>query len=139
VRASAVRYLEVTDAKTLLDLGLPLLADPVLAVRTEAARTLAPLMRLGLPAAQQKSLAAALDEYRATQRAIAELPEAHLNLGLLEVALGDAKAAETAYRTALRLDRRFAPGYVNLADLPPRARSGCGRGSRAARRPRRRA
>jgi tetratricopeptide (TPR) repeat protein len=117
VRASAVRYLEVTDAKTLLDLGLPLLADPVLAVRTEAARTLAPLMRLGLPAAQQKSLAAALDEYRATQRAIAELPEAHLNLGLLEVALGDAKAAETAYRTALRLDRRFAPGYVNLADL----------------------
>jgi tetratricopeptide (TPR) repeat protein len=117
VRASAVRYLEVTDAKTLLELGLPLLADPVLAVRTEAAQTLAPLVRLGLPATQQKSLAAALDEYRATQRATAELPESHLNLGLLEVALGDAKAAEAAYRTALRLDRRFAPGYVNLADL----------------------
>jgi tetratricopeptide (TPR) repeat protein len=117
VRASAVRYLEVTDAETLLELGFPLVADPVLAVRTEAAQTLAPLVRLGLPAARQKSLAAALDEYRATQRATAELPESHLNLGLLEVALGDAKAAETAYRTALRLDRRFAPGYVNLADL----------------------
>jgi cytochrome c-type biogenesis protein CcmH/NrfG len=117
VRASAIRYLETTDAKTLLELGFPLLADPVLTVRTEAARTLAPLARAPLSAEQRKQLETAVAEYRATQLATAELPESHLNLGLLEVALGDAKAAEAAYRTALRLDRRFAPAFANLADL----------------------
>jgi tetratricopeptide (TPR) repeat protein len=117
VRASAARYLEVTDAKTLLELGFPLLDDPVLAVRLEAARTLAPLAALGLPDTQKKRLAAALAEYRASQLATAELPESHLNIGLIEVAVNDPKAAEQAYRTALRLDPRFGPAYANLADL----------------------
>jgi tetratricopeptide (TPR) repeat protein len=117
VRASAARYLEVTDAKTLLELGFPLLDDPVLAVRLEAVRTLAPLAALGLPDTQKKRLAAALAEYRASQLATAELPESHLNIGLIEVAVNDPKAAEQAYRTALRLDPRFGPAYANLADL----------------------
>ena len=40
-----------------------------------------------------------------------------MNLGLLAVAMGEYPGAEQAYRTALRLDAVFVPGYVNLADL----------------------
>ncbi|MBK1721751.1 hypothetical protein CKO23_05720 [Thiocystis violacea] len=117
VRAAAVRYLDTTDAKTLMELGFPLLADPILAVRTEAARTLAPLAAMPLPDGDQARLQRALTAYRESQLVNAERPESHLNIGLVETAAHRPEAAERAYRTALRLDPRFAPAYVNLADL----------------------
>jgi tetratricopeptide (TPR) repeat protein len=117
VRAAAVRYLGVTDAGNLMELGVPLLADPILAVRSEAAHTLAPLAAYPLPDETKRRLDAALREYRETQLANAERPESHLNIGLIALAGNNAEAAEQAYRTALRLDPQFAPAYVNLADL----------------------
>jgi Flp pilus assembly protein TadD len=47
----------------------------------------------------------------------AERPEAHLNLGLLDMRRRQLAEAEAEYRTALRLDRTFVPAMVNLADL----------------------
>jgi tetratricopeptide (TPR) repeat protein len=117
VRAAAVRYLEVTDPETLFKLGMPLLDDPVRAVRLEAARTLAPLMRYELPDLERERLDAALDAYRAAQMVNAERPESHLNIGLVAMAQGKAAMARKAYRTALGLDAGFVPAYANLADL----------------------
>jgi Flp pilus assembly protein TadD len=47
----------------------------------------------------------------------AERPEAHLNLGLLDLRRRELPEAEKEYRTALRLDPAFVPALVNLADL----------------------
>ena len=44
-------------------------------------------------------------------------PEAHLNLGLLDIRRQQPDAAEAEYRTALRLDPSFVPALANLADL----------------------
>jgi tetratricopeptide (TPR) repeat protein len=117
VRAAAVYYLGQLDLRSRVDLGWTSLDDPARIVRLEAARVLAPLSRQGLPERYRDQLEKALAEYRLSQRVTAERPESHLNLGLLAQTLGDAAGAETAYRTALRLDPAFAPGYANLADL----------------------
>jgi Tfp pilus assembly protein PilF len=112
-----VRFLEVTDVRTQVDQGWPLLDDPVRVVRLEAARVLAPLLRQRLPERFREQLTRAVAEYAEAQQINADRAEAHLNLGLIALAIGDAEQAEAAYRTALRLDPAFAPGYVNLADL----------------------
>ncbi len=117
VREAAVRHLETTDPSTLFRLGMPMLDDPVRAVRLEAARTLAPLVRHQPPESARARLDAALEAYDAAQLVNAERPESHLNIGLVKTAQGKAAAAQKAYRTALRLDPGFVPAYVNLADL----------------------
>jgi len=117
VRAAAMHYLGQTDLRTRVDLGWTLLDDSARNVRLEAARVLAPLSRQGLPERYRSQLNKALEEYRQAQLVTADRPEGHLNLGLLAQAVGNPSAAEAAYRTALRLDPAFAPGYANLADL----------------------
>ena len=117
VRAAAVRFLEVTDLRTRVDQGWLLLDDPDRVVRLDATRILAPLLRQQLPEQFRSQLERAIEEYVQAQQVNAERPESHLNLALIAIAMGDAQEAEQEYRTALRLDPGFAPGYVNLADL----------------------
>jgi len=117
VRAAAVRFLAAFDITTRVDLGWPLLEDRVRSVRLEAASLLAELMPHRLPDKFREQLSAAIREYTQSQLTNAERPASHLNLGLLAVAMGEYPGAEQAYRTALRLDAVFVPGYVNLADL----------------------
>ena len=117
IRAAAVRFLEVTDLRTRVDQGWLLLDDPDRLVRLDATRLLAPLWRQQLPEQFRSQLERAIEEYVQAQQVNAERPESHLNLGLIAVAMGDAQKAEQEYRTALRLDSTFVPGYINLADL----------------------
>ena len=117
VRLGALEAARRVEPAARLAAVQPLLRDPALAVRIEAARVLAdvppPLWRLE----DRVALADALGEYRAAQLVQADRPEAHVNLGLLHVSLGEPDAARREYETALRLAPWFVPAAVNLADL----------------------
>jgi tetratricopeptide (TPR) repeat protein len=91
---------------------LPLLSDPIRAVRL-AAIAAAPPERLG---------ANALREYEMSQQENSDQPGAHINIGNLYASLGRVDEAASKYQAAIRLDPTAAPAYVNLADL--RSRSG---------------
>jgi predicted CXXCH cytochrome family protein len=117
VRAQAVRFLDLADLQTRIELAWPLLSDPVRAVRLEAARVLAPVMTQGIGGKLQDQMNAALEEVVAAETVNADRPESNLNLGLLAASAGEPQVAEGAYRQAILLDPRFVPAYANLADL----------------------
>jgi len=117
VRASAARALEALPPADRARLGRPLLTDPVRLVRAWAAMALS-----GTPAdlftpSEAADLDRATREEVALELAVAERPEAHLNLSNLYVRQGKTREAEGELKTALRLDPRNVPARVNLADL----------------------
>ena len=74
----------------------PLLSDPVRAVRIETARALAGADPQAMTPDQRTALAKAIQELVAAEMIDADRPEAHLNLGLLDVRLGRPTEAEAA-------------------------------------------
>jgi tetratricopeptide (TPR) repeat protein len=117
VRLGALLAAEGLEPSARLAAVKPLLADPLLAVRADAARVLAEVPPSLWSPPERSRLAASLAEYRATQTVNADRPEAHVNLGGLAARQGDLDAARAAYETALRLGPWFVPAYANLADL----------------------
>lgn len=111
VRVAAADGFDVYDPRQRSVL-LPLLSDPVRAVRLAAIAN-APPERLD---------ASAVREYEMSQQENADQPGAHINVGNLYASLGRAGEAASAYQAAIRLEPTAAPAYVNLADL--RSRSG---------------
>ena len=116
VRAAVPRTLPAAAGRGMVQAIAPLLDDPVRAVRVETARVLAGADLLLSPP-QRELLAHAMRELLAAEMVDADRPELHLNIGLLQLRAGQPDAAEAADRTALRLDPRFVPALVNLADL----------------------
>jgi len=100
-----------------LKLARQLLNDPVLGVRTQAARAMILIPEQLWDPSDRARLERPLAEYRAAQMENADRPEARLNLAVLAIALGDLESARAEYETALRLGPWFVPAYVNLADL----------------------
>jgi tetratricopeptide (TPR) repeat protein len=98
-------------------LAIALLWDETLAVRIAAARILAVVPRAQLPPAAQERLEAGLNEYIAAQTFSADRPESQVNLGGLYADLKRPGDAEAAYREAIRLQPKFIPAYVNLAQF----------------------
>jgi predicted CXXCH cytochrome family protein len=117
VRHVAARGLERLPPEPRLTLGGPLLMDPIRAVRIEAARVLAGIPPDSLEPDERRALDAGLREFRHAQLAQADMPSAHLNLGVVHAAQGRRARAERAYRTALGLDPGFLPARANLAHL----------------------
>jgi len=117
MRVAALQALESVPLEIRAQLAWPALGDPVRAVRIEAARILASASAGELSAGQRSQLEKGMEEYIDSQQAMAERPEAQVNLGNLYAARGMTDHAASAYRSAAELDPAFAPAYVNLADL----------------------
>ncbi len=117
VRSQAVRSLEPLPPQERVRLAAPLLSDPIRYVRIEAARLLAGTPPDQLQDAQKAALDRAVTELLASEMASAERPENHMNLALLYAQMGKPGDAEGELQMALRLDPRFVPAMVNLADL----------------------
>jgi tetratricopeptide (TPR) repeat protein len=117
VRRAAILALANTEPGVRVKLIFPLLDDPVLAVRLEAARVLASIPMPQLDTNQQQRLSTVLDEYKHSLAVNADRPESQVELGVLLMNQGQIGAAKAAYQRALELDAKFVPAYVNLADL----------------------
>jgi tetratricopeptide (TPR) repeat protein len=94
-----------------------LLRDPIHTVHLETVASL-----LGVPhglyiADQLSRFEQGIAKYRQAQTFNADWADTHINLGALDAHLGNAAAAEAAYRIAIWLQPSFIPAYINLADL----------------------
>jgi tetratricopeptide (TPR) repeat protein len=94
----------------------PLLADPLRAVRAQAAGALAGVPLDWLAPRERAAWPRAADDYVAAQKYAADRPEARTNLGTFYARLGRFDDAKAEFVAATRLDRTFVPGYVNAAD-----------------------
>ena len=118
VRRAAVGLLVTWEPPRRWQAGGPLLSDPIRTVRLEAVNALADAARVvSLTPDQRATFDRAVAEYRDVQAFNADRAESWLNLGALEVRLGNHGRAETDYQRAIRLQPSFIPSYVNLADL----------------------
>jgi tetratricopeptide (TPR) repeat protein len=117
VRIGALRALEVLPPAQRYPFVRPLLADPLLAVRSEAGRMVSAVPQTAVPADDRSAWREAVADYVATQTYNADRPEAQTNLASLYAGRGEAARAQTALRRAIELDPHYAPAYANLADL----------------------
>lgn len=119
VRAASARTAPsiAPDANALIRMLTPLLDDPVRLVRMDAARSLAVVPAAQLDESARSRRNAGLEEYRAAERYGLDRAESRLNLGSLALESGDPVTAEREFLKATQLNPRFAPAWVNLADV----------------------
>jgi tetratricopeptide (TPR) repeat protein len=116
LRATAAADLDILTPED-IERFAALLSDPVKAVRMAAVSRLAPVPRARLKPYQQEAFDAALAEYRESMTYEFDFASSGLNLGNVELALGNLEAAEKDYRAALAIDDLFIPAKANLAVL----------------------
>jgi predicted CXXCH cytochrome family protein len=117
VRQTAVANSDFFQGKERVNLVAPLLWDDVLAVRIEAARSLAEIPGELLKPDQRKKLPEVLAEYERAMSYSLDFSFAGFNLGNLYAAMEKPGKAEQFYRNALQVDELFNPAKVNLAML----------------------
>jgi Tfp pilus assembly protein PilF len=117
VRSALPRALPPSLSREVVQAIIPLLSDPVRAVRVEAAHAISGIDTSTMTQGQRNTFDSAYRELIAAEMVDADRPEAHLNLGLLDLRRQAPADAEAEYLTALRLDPGFVPALANLADL----------------------
>jgi tetratricopeptide (TPR) repeat protein len=116
VRAAGIDAAAALQPADRVRMVAPLLRDSLLAVRIEAASSLAGESSQ-LAADQRHAFDAAVAEYRRVQATDADRPESYANLGALDARLGDLPAARAEYEQGLRVGPWFTALWINLADL----------------------
>lgn len=118
VRIAAVANMQLdNDSRRLLTRLVPLLEDPVRAVRAEAARVLSHAPQSEFDGAQRRALRSALKEFEEGVLVNNDRAAAHLTLGVLHESLGDAKSARRCYENAIRVEPLVTGARTNLAAL----------------------
>jgi tetratricopeptide (TPR) repeat protein len=117
IRHTAASQVRPPDPARLAKALVPLLKDPVRAVRAEAAARLAEIPAQLLTEAQRKTQAGALEEYVAMQLYGSDMPSGPYNLANLETTQGRYAEAEKHYRRAIQIDDQFFLAKTNLALL----------------------
>ncbi len=116
IRRSALEILDDYPPQDRMEIAAPLLRDSSRAVRIEAARILAPAARM-LEGDAKNNFATAANEFITSQRLQADRPENRVALGIFFAQLGRLDEAAIEYRASMRLDARYTPACVNLADV----------------------
>ena len=117
VRQGAVPAAEALQPADRVSLLAPLLRDPILAVRIEAARALAFVPPDAMSSSQRADFDAAFAETVRSLEVDADRAEAHLSLGSLFAARGENEGAERELKQAISLTPAIAGAWANLADL----------------------
>jgi predicted CXXCH cytochrome family protein len=122
VRTAAISLQRAAAAQERVQRILPALEDKFRSVRIAAARVLLGASVLRLPARNTAALKSAQREWRASLMAKADFPETHLVLGGAALVLRNPKAADRAFREAVRQD----PQLVNAWRMIIRIRAALG-------------
>jgi tetratricopeptide (TPR) repeat protein len=116
VRLAAASVAGSLPPRSRVELAGPLLADPLRAIRVEAAGALAGISLDALGPGGRAAWSRAADEYVVAQRYAADRPESRTNLGTFYARLGRLDEAQAEFVAATRLDPAYIPAYVNAAD-----------------------
>jgi tetratricopeptide (TPR) repeat protein len=117
VRHTAVMGYNPTDIRSYEELMMPLMNDPVRAIRAEAGIRLSEVPEDQLSPAARKTRKAALEEYRDIHLYTADFPGGLFNLGILYANTGELDKAAGYYQKALKTDSLFYLAKVNLATV----------------------
>ncbi len=117
IRHTGVNAQDVLPVEKRCKLLLPLLYDPVMAVRIEAARGLTKLPNTNLNADQRVKLKQVQEEYINAMEYTADFAASRHNLGNMASSMGQDERAIDHYLAAIRIDSQFFPAKVNLAML----------------------
>jgi hypothetical protein len=117
LRLGAAQALARLPPPEAISLGLPLLADPLRAVRLEAARSLIRVPAHLWPANASTVRDAAVAELLSAEQLSSDRPEGQLNVAALLSALGRNDQAERWLDRTLGQSPDFVPAYINLADV----------------------
>lgn len=117
VRAAAASSMDAAAPEDRLRALIPLLTDPVRAVRMAAALSLSSLPPDQIDASVRPRFDAALAEFIAAQAVSLDMPGAHLNQAVAYQNTGRSELAEKHYLAALKIDPDFTPARANLSGL----------------------